>query len=53
MLSAAYSTDCTTFDPKGKILQVNLTFASRILITIDRLRKRSCQAGIHLAGAQV
>lgn len=22
MLSAAYSTDCTTFDPKGKILQV-------------------------------
>jgi len=44
MLSANYSTDCCTFDPKGKILQVRNEKLKPVLTLLfaDRLRKGSC-----------
>lgn len=29
MLSANYSTDCVTFDPKGKVLQVSRSYGGQ------------------------
>ncbi len=61
MLSVQYSLNTTTFDPKGKILQVShpnivlfSAFVSLIMrIIIDWLCKRGCQARIYLPRAQV
>jgi len=42
MLSVNYSLGCTTFDPKGKLLQVSIYYF--LIFDSDRIRKRSREA---------
>jgi hypothetical protein len=46
MLSVNYSLGCTTFDPKGKLLQVSIDYF--LIIVTDRIRKRSREARSNL-----